>query len=50
MGALRPRLVASTPGGPVQDLGRDGWWLPDEREEQAAYFGHGERQQFSRGV
>lgn len=45
MGAFGLRLVTATPGGPVQDLGRHRWWLPDEGEEQAAHFRDGQRQQ-----
>ena len=48
MCAFGPCLVAATPGRPVQDLGRYGWWLPDEREEQATYFWHSEWQEVQR--
>ena len=45
MGLFGTRLVAATPGGPVQDV-RDGRWrLPDEGEEQPPHLGYRQRQQ-----
>lgn len=38
-------LMAATPGGPVQNPRGCGRWLPDEREEQAAHFGHRQGEQ-----
>ena len=38
-------LVTATPGGPVEDLGRHRWRLPDQREEQPTDFGDGEGQE-----
>ena len=39
------RLVASTPGRPLEDLGGRWWQLPDEGAQEPADFGHGQRQQ-----
>jgi hypothetical protein len=33
VGAFGLGLVATTPSGPLQNLCRHGWWLPDERKE-----------------
>jgi hypothetical protein len=38
-------LMSSTPGRPVQNVRGGGWRLVEQREEQAAHFGHGEGQQ-----
>jgi hypothetical protein len=48
MSAFGVGLVTTTPSGPVQDLGRLGWRLPDQSEEQATHFGYGEGQELHR--
>ena len=44
------RLVASTPGRPVEDLRGRGWRLPDESVQEPADFGHGQRQQLQEPI
>jgi hypothetical protein len=48
VGLLGARLVTATPRRPVEDVCGGGWRLPQQRQEQMAHFGHGERQQLHR--
>jgi hypothetical protein len=45
VGHFGARLMASTPGRPVQNVRGGGWRVPEQREEQSAHFRHSERQQ-----